>query len=216
MQASKTSPAFGRVVRSCLGLGVAVSLVMLPPLTDCWSPMARFRSDTSAPGPPCYRSRATRTGRVDTSILMSPASSEKPKLLAQEGDWAAYFDENFGKVYYFNHETGKNRASLLPSYLPTQLWPSLTFNTEQVKACGRLLPRPFQGCPKMLRLAKIRGRKGPYHPSKTFTRFFMSREQRRELKSSNPIWLLRSNTINSIRVTDETRNSTTSPERGWS
>lgn len=103
--ASKTSPAAARVVR----LGVAVSLVMLPPLTDCWSPVARLRSDILAPGPLC-RSRAIRTVRIDTSIQMSPASSEKPKLLAQEGDWAAYFDENFGKVYYFNHETGKNRA----------------------------------------------------------------------------------------------------------
>ena len=233
MQASKTSPAAARaaarVVRSCL---IAVALVvLLPPLTDCWSPVARLRSYILAPGPLC-RSRAIRctpatpgtaTGRINTSILMAPASSDKPKLMAQEGDWAAYFDGNFGKVYYFNHETGEYRA--LPCfYIYRHIF---ELNPKQVKACGRLRRRPFQLLatarrgggirgPRMRWSVKMSDRRRPYPPSKTFTRFFKFRERQREPKSSNPIWLLRSNTIDSIRATDETRSSMTSPERGWS
>ncbi|EJK75820.1 hypothetical protein THAOC_02444 [Thalassiosira oceanica] len=132
--ASKTSPAAARVVR----LGVAVSLVMLPPLTDCWSPVARLRSDILAPGPLC-RSRAIRTVRIDTSIQMSPASSEKPKLLAQEGDWAAYFDENFGKVYYFNHETGESMWTP-----PTPSFPSVSEDAVSGENKGQETPSPAQ------------------------------------------------------------------------
>lgn len=39
-------------------------------------------------------------------MVNNPQDQEEPnRPIAREGEWSAYLDENYGRIYYFNHES---------------------------------------------------------------------------------------------------------------
>ena len=52
-----------------------------------------------------------------------------PQPLATEGDWAAYVDEQYDRIYYFNHVTGESVWSK-----PTETFPDVAVNPDDMGA----------------------------------------------------------------------------------
>ena len=59
----------------------------------------------------------------------STSLSSMPEPLASEGDWAAYVDEQYDRIYYFNHVTGESVWSK-----PTESFPDVAVNPNDMGA----------------------------------------------------------------------------------
>lgn len=86
----------------------ALSLLLQTNVSSAWSAPRNFARTTLAarqPSAACQPAAAVSIGNIKraTSALFST-----PPPLASEGDWAAYSDEQYGRVYYFNHVTGES------------------------------------------------------------------------------------------------------------
>lgn len=42
---------------------------------------------------------------INSRLFMSNNNEEERRPIAREGEWSAYMDENYDRVYYFNHES---------------------------------------------------------------------------------------------------------------
>eukprot|EP00571_Detonula_confervacea_P014148 CAMPEP_0172308286 /NCGR_PEP_ID=MMETSP1058-20130122/8931_1 /TAXON_ID=83371 /ORGANISM="Detonula confervacea, Strain CCMP 353" /LENGTH=1927 /DNA_ID=CAMNT_0013020669 /DNA_START=215 /DNA_END=5998 /DNA_ORIENTATION=+ len=89
-------------------------VLSLPSATTAWtSPLFGSRTTHQhQQRSPVANHVITSAGIIDaktTALSMSSNTASQPEHqpLAKEGDWVAYLDTNYGRVYYFNHDTGE-------------------------------------------------------------------------------------------------------------
>eukprot|EP00804_Cyclotella_cryptica_P008468 CCRYP_003981-RA/>CCRYP_003981-RA protein AED:0.02 eAED:0.02 QI:0/0/0/1/1/1/7/0/2290 len=92
----------------------ALSLLLTDNASSGWSVPRNFvHRQTNNLDAPCRRSHPATLSAAKVHPKLSHAARRtalfsSPRPLATEGDWAAYHDDRYDRVYYFNHITGES------------------------------------------------------------------------------------------------------------